>query len=157
MFRHETGPQDRADTPTAAVGAGQAARQDLEGNKQRGAAMTTFILDTLAYADTLKAGGFSPQQAETQSRALAEILDRQMATKAEITDHENHLRRAIRELELRLDARIRETKLELDARLSETNARIAETKADLTRWVIGAGVLQTTIIIGVLLKVAKLV
>jgi hypothetical protein len=38
--------------------------------------MTTFILDTLAYADTLKAGGYSAQQAETQARALAEILDR---------------------------------------------------------------------------------
>ena len=95
--------------------------------------MTTFILDTLAYADTPKAGGFSPQQAETQSRALAEILDRQMATKAEITEHENHLRRDIRKAELRLDARIREMKLELEAKLSETNARIAETKADLIR------------------------
>ena len=118
--------------------------------------MTTFILDTLAYSDTLKAGGFSPQQAETQSRALAEILDRQMTTKAEITEHENNLRRDIREVELRLDARIRETKLELEAKLSETNARIAEAKADLTRWVIGAGVLQTTVIVGVLMKVAKL-
>jgi len=31
-----------------------------------------------------------------------------------------------------------------------------ETKADLTRWVVGAGILQTSLIIGVLLKVAKL-
>ena len=33
--------------------------------------MTTFILDTLAYADTIEAGEFSAQQAETQARALA--------------------------------------------------------------------------------------
>ena len=112
--------------------------------------MSSFILDTLAYADTLKAGGFSPQQAETQSRALAEILDRQMTTKAEIAEHENNLRRDIHETELRLDARIRETELKLEAKL-------ADTKADLTRWVIGAGVLQTTVIIGVLMKVAKLI
>jgi len=112
--------------------------------------MTTFILDTLAYTDTLKAGGFSPQQAETQSRALAEILDRQMATKAEMAEHENNLRRDLREVELRLDARIREIELKLETKL-------AETKADLTRWVIGAGFLQTTIVVGVLLKVAKLV
>jgi hypothetical protein len=101
--------------------------------------MTTFILDTLAYADTLKAGGFSPQQAETQARALAEILDRQMATKAEAAEHENNLQHAIEVLRL------------------EMKRDIAETKADLTRWVIGAGVLQTTVIIGVLLKIAKLV
>ncbi len=112
--------------------------------------MATFILDTLAYSDTLKAGGFSEQQAATQARALAEILDRQMTTKAEIAEHESNLRRDLREVELRLDARIRETKLELEAKMSET-------KADLTRWVIGAGVLQTTIVVGVLLKVAKLV
>ena len=55
----------------------------------------------------------------------------------------------LRESELRLDARIRESELRLDARL-------AETKADLTRWVVGAGILQTSLIIGVLLKVAKL-
>ncbi len=107
--------------------------------------MTTFILDTLAYSETLKAGGFSEQQAATQARALAEILDRQMATKAEINEHENNLRRDIRESELRLEAK-----------LAETNTRIAEVKADLTRWVIGAGFLQTTIVVAVLMKVAKL-
>ena len=101
--------------------------------------MASFILDTLAYADTLKAGGFSPQQAETQARALAENLDRQMATKAEVAEHENNLQHAIEVLRL------------------EMKRDIAETKADLTRWVIGAGVLQTTIVVGVLLKVAKLV
>jgi len=101
--------------------------------------MASFILDTLAYADTLKAGGFSPQQAETQARALAEILDRQMSTKAEVAEHENNLQHAIEVLRL------------------EMKRDIAETKDDLTRWVIGAGVLQTTIVVGVLLKVAKLV
>ncbi|WP_295583299.1 hypothetical protein [uncultured Lamprocystis sp.] len=57
--------------------------------------MTSFILDTLAYSETLKAGGFSEQQAVTQARALAEILDRQMATKAEVAEHENALRRKL--------------------------------------------------------------
>jgi hypothetical protein len=108
--------------------------------------VTTFILDTLAYSETLRAGGFSEQQAATQARALAEILDRQMATKAEVAEHENNLQHAIEVL-----------RLELKRDLAETNTRIAETKADLTRWVIGVGFLQTTIIIGVLLKVAKLV
>ena len=39
---------------------------------------------------------------------------------------------------------------------ADTGRLIAETKADLTRWIIGAGFLQTTLIIGVLLKLAKL-
>ena len=73
-----------------------------------------------------------------------------MATKAEVAEHENNLRRDIRETELRLDARIREAELKLEAKL-------ADTKSDLTRWVIGAGILQTSVIVCVLLKVAKLV
>ncbi len=101
--------------------------------------MTTFILDTLAYTETLRAGGFSEQQAVTQARALAEILDRQMATKAEMDAHENNLRRDIELLRM------------------EMKRDIAEAKAELTRWIIGAGVLQTTVIIGVLMKVAKLI
>ncbi len=51
--------------------------------------------------------------------------------------HDNDLRYALRENELHLEA------------------RIAEAKADLTRWVVGAGILQTSLIIGVLLKVTK--
>ena len=101
--------------------------------------MATFILDTLEYATKLKAAGFSEQQAEGQARALADILDKQMATKAEVVEHESSLKRDIREVELRLEA------------------KIAETKADLTRWIVGAGILQTSLIIGVLLKVAKLI
>ena len=108
--------------------------------------MTTFILDTLAYSETLKAGGFSEQQATTQARALAEILDRQMATKAEVETHENNLRRDIELL-----------RMEMKRDIADTNTRIAESKAELTRWVIGAGLLQTTVIIAVLMKVAKLI
>jgi len=119
--------------------------------------MTTFVLDTLAYSETLKAGGFSEQQAATQARALAEILDRQMATKAEATEHESALRRDIEALRVELKRDIRESELSVEAKIAETNTRIAETKADLTRWVIGVGFLQTTVIIGVLLKVAKLI
>jgi hypothetical protein len=55
--------------------------------------MSTIVLDTLEYASKLKAGGFNEQQAETQARALAEVLERQMATKAEVSEHENLLRR----------------------------------------------------------------
>lgn len=115
--------------------------------------MATIVLDTLEYATKLKTGGFSEQQAETQARALADVLEKQMATKAEVVEHENILRRDIAELKRDL----RETELRMEARLAETNVKIAETKADLTRWVIGAGVLQTTVILGVLMKIAKLI
>ena len=108
--------------------------------------MTTFVLDTLAYAETLKAGGFNEQQAATQARALAEIIDRQMSTKAEVEAHENNLRRDIEAL-----------RLEMKRDIAETNARIAESKAELIRWVVGAGFLETTLIIGALMKMGGMV
>lgn len=45
---------------------------------------------------------------------------------------------------------LRELELKLDA-------KIAETKSELIRWVVAAGFVQTTVITGVLLKVAHLV
>ena len=119
--------------------------------------MTTFVLDTLAYAETLKSGGFSEQQAATQARALAEIIDKQMATKAEVEAHENSLRRDIEGVRVELKRDIEMLRLEVKRDIAETNVRIAEAKAELTRWVIGAGLLQTTVIVGVLMKVAKLI
>lgn len=80
-----------------------------------------------------------------------------MATKAEIAEHENVLRRDVQALDRRLETRIREAKLKLETRIAETHARIAETRADLTRWVIGAGLLQATVFVGVLLKVARVI
>ena len=112
--------------------------------------MTTFVLDTLAYAETLKAGGFNEQQAATQARALAEIIDRQMATKAEVETHENNLRRDIEALRL-------EVKRDIETLRLEMKRDIAESKAELIRWVVGAGFLQTTLIIGALMKMSGMV
>ncbi len=78
--------------------------------------MATIVLDTLEYATRLKTGGFSEQQAEAQARALADVLEKQMATKAEVVEHENGLRRDIAELKRDL----RETERRMEARLAET-------------------------------------
>jgi len=133
--------------------------------------MTTFVLDTLNYANMLKAGGYTEQQAETSARALADVLDKQTVNKAEVIQHEDNLRRDIEVLRvelkhdlevLRFEAKrdLRETELKLEGRIKEVEltltARLAETKAELTRWVVGVGILQTTVIITVLMRVAKM-
>jgi hypothetical protein len=69
-----------------------------------------------------------------------------MATKSEMEAHENNLRRDIEAL-----------RLDMKRDIAETQVKIAEATSELTRWVIGAGLLQTTVIIGVLMKVAKLI
>ncbi len=109
--------------------------------------MTTITFDTLKFVRTLKEAGVPERQAEAISEAVRS---------AQI-ESEPIIRPDLRELELRLDARIRELELKMEVRFADTHARIAEARADLTRWVIGAGLLQTTVIVGVLMKVAKLI
>jgi hypothetical protein len=49
--------------------------------------MNTITFDTLKYANTLKAAGVAPQQAEAQASALSEVLEvnmRELATKGDL-------------------------------------------------------------------------
>ena len=50
--------------------------------------MTAITFDTLAFADALKKGGFTPQQAEAQARAQSELfanlVNEKLATKDDI-------------------------------------------------------------------------
>jgi hypothetical protein len=56
-----------------------------------------------------------------------------------------------------LDTRIKETELKIEFVRSDLKRDIAETKAELIRWVVGMGVLQSTLLIGALMKIAKLI
>ena len=111
--------------------------------------MSTIILDTLEFATKLKAGGFTEQQAETQARAIAEIVEKQLATRQDVEAWEADLKRDIQESENRLEVRIKELEISLrkdiEVLRAEVKRDIAETKAELIRWVVGVGVLQLTI------------
>ncbi|WAR45747.1 hypothetical protein [Methylomonas rapida] len=64
-----------------------------------------------------------------------------------------NVRLEIRETESRLQHEIGQVRLEVKA----VEIKLAETKAELVRWVVAVGLLQTTLIIGVLLKIAHLI
>lgn len=68
--------------------------------------------------------------AEEQAR----LIEDKLATKNDLIELESHLRRDIKELELKQDV------------------RLAETKAELIRWVVGVGLLQTALIAALLIK-----
>ncbi|MCX7086969.1 MAG: DUF1640 domain-containing protein [Methylococcales bacterium] len=129
--------------------------------------MAAILFDTLAFASELKHGGFTEQQAETQARAIAGIVEKQLNTKHKIQEHESRvevqileLKRDIREIEssLKHDMRAIESSLKHDIELlrAETKRDIADTKAELVRWVVGVGLLQTSLIIGALMKMSHL-
>jgi hypothetical protein len=134
--------------------------------------MSAIILDTLEFAAKLKTGGFTEQQAETQARAFAEVVEKQLVTRRDIDEHESNLRRDIEMLRVDLKRDIEalrsdtkrdiealrsDTKRDIEVLRAEVKKDIAHAKAELIRWVVAVGFLQSALIIGVLARVAKLI
>ena len=116
--------------------------------------MNTIPFDTLKIANRLKAVGFTDEQAAAITDIQREVSEETLQQAV----HDFHLddvatKRDIRELELKIEI----IKAEMKRDIETVRKEISETKADLTRWIIGAGFLQTTLIIGALLKIAKLI
>ena len=118
------------------------------------------------------------QARETELRLIHEIEKTRHETKAlegrlslEIKDVEARLTLEIKDVEARLTLEIEKVRQEIkdvEARLTleiekvrreirGQEVKIAEARAELVRWVVGVGILQTTLLTGVLLKVAHLI
>lgn len=108
--------------------------------------MPVIPFDTHEFIKELKSAGFSEEQAEAitrlQKAAVSTTLEQakhdfeldDVATKRDLKELETSLKRDIKELELKQDV------------------KLAETKSELIRWVVGVGLLQTTLIAALLLK-----
>jgi len=99
---------------------------------------------------------------KTPARIIAEAIGqledrypqlREVATQPQLRETELRLQKEIKEVEARLSKEIHL----LDLKIAENMTKIAETKAELVRWVVGVGLLQTTLISGILLRVAHLI
>ena len=49
------------------------------------------------------------------------------------------------------------TKQDMELLRTELKKDLAETKVELIRWVVGVGILQTTLIVGILARLAKVI
>ena len=126
----------------------------------------------------LKEVATQPQLRETELRLQKEIKEVEANLLKEIKEIEANLQKdiqqtrlEIKEVEANLQKDIQQTRLEikevearllkeihlLDLKIAENTSKIAETKAELVRWVVGVGLLQTTLLTGVLLRVAHLI
>ncbi len=93
--------------------------------------MATMTFDTHKFIKTLEASGIPEKQAEALAMAQQESLQaafdyRDLATKGDV-----------KESELRLDA------------------RLAEAKAEIIKWVVGLIFMQTGVIVALMLRLAK--
>jgi len=92
--------------------------------------MTSLVFDRLSYVKKLtEDGSFTPEQAEHAADALKSAFDEFIESR--FTDIAS--KRDIKDLEVKL----------------------AETRADLIRWVVGVGFLQITLITALLLKLVS--
>ncbi len=95
--------------------------------------MTTLAFDTYAFIRKLKDSGITEEQARAQVEALSLALEQ---FQSELHLSESATKQDIREGELKLEL------------------KMAETKAELVRWIVGAGFLQTALIAALLIKLS---
>lgn len=96
--------------------------------------MATLAFDTHVFVKKLRSVGFTEEQAEVFAEEQAKLIEDKLATKSDLHELETNLRRDIREMELKQEA------------------RAAENKAELIRWVVGVGMLQVSLIAALLLR-----
>lgn len=100
--------------------------------------MTTISFDTLQFVQRLRKAGINEDEAEAIAEAVRDVQDSaDVATKYDLALVQQDI------AALRKDVAVIEAKLEV---------KIAETKGELIRWVVGVGMLQTAMIAGLLMK-----
>ena len=109
--------------------------------------MNTITFDTHEFIKALKNVGFNEEQAE----AITNLQKATISTTLQQAKHDYQLddlatKRDLKELEFRLEVRIKDTEL-----------KIVESKAELIRWVVGVGLLQTALISALLIKLSAVV
>lgn len=106
--------------------------------------MTTLTFDTHEFVKKLKDVGFSEEQAE----AITSLQKTTSSNTLEQARHDYDLDNLATKRDLR------EIELKIELVRSELKRDIAETKAELIRWVVGVGLLQTVLITALLLKLS---
>ncbi len=93
--------------------------------------MSTITFDTLKFANRLKEAGIKEKEAEAIVGIVQEAQDgAELATKRDL----------------------QQVKSELEIKMSEIEVKMSENKTELVKWVVTIGVLQTSIIAALVMK-----
>jgi hypothetical protein len=113
--------------------------------------MTEMRFDTPKMVERLEEAGVPSEQARAHASVLvdvvsaaeASIMDR-AATKQAVEHELNQIKIALERFEARVEVRF-----------AGVDARLAELKTDLFRWVVSVGILQTALIAALVLKLTS--
>jgi cell shape-determining protein MreC len=103
--------------------------------------MPVATFDTLKFANTLKAAGVPPQQAEAEAAAFAEVIQlnfKELVSKDDLKQTEKDVRQEMKDVEQRLTAR-------LDVMTADNRAYQAALRGEmlLLKWMLGVSVTLT--------------
>ncbi len=141
--------------------------------------MTITVLDTHEIVKDLTAAGFTENQAEAVTRWVrksqdldlssfatkVDLLNGLASTKADLQGSlaatKAELQVSLAETKAELQGTLAETKAELQGSLAATRAELqvslAETKADLLKWMVGTIGIQTVVILGAVVALARVI
>ncbi len=117
--------------------------------------MSTLTIDTYALVSKLKEAGIPEQQAVAQIEIITKTIDAAIEQARHDYELDNLVtKRDLKELEVELRKLEVELRKDIEILRLETKRDIAESKAELIRWVVSVGVLQTVLISALVLKLA---
>jgi len=114
--------------------------------------MPALAFDTLAYARRMEAVGFSRDQAEAMAEEQAKLLDERLATKADLEALRLAVSGDIEGLKLTISKDIEVLRTSSKA---DIQTGLAETRADILKWMVGTIGVQTVVILGAVVALAR--
>jgi hypothetical protein len=127
--------------------------------------MNRIAIDTHEVVQELKAAGFTEAQAESVTRIVRRAQDvdiSALASKNDLATTKADLQLSLAELELKLakvqaelQRDLAKVQSELQRDLGDVKRDLANTRSELQKWIIGSTGLQTIVILGAVIALAR--
>jgi hypothetical protein len=98
--------------------------------------MAAVTFDKLSYSQTLRNGGFTPEQAETSAHALDMALRDSVATKADLEALKVEIERRIDKLDHRMDTSFAALDHKIDHSVALLRQEMSAQRNDLLKWIV---------------------
>jgi hypothetical protein len=127
----------------------------------------TILFDNHQYAKRLQDAGMPPALADIHAESTGEIMNELSALNTKIDHYAAETNAKIDMVQFKLDAKIDhvdtringkidQVDIKINGRIDQVEARleakIADSRAELIRWVVGVGILQSSLLSALLLK-----
>lgn len=117
--------------------------------------MMAIPFDTLKMMDRLEKAGVPPEQARVQTELMVEVISAEDSSISERFSAKQDVTSELVRMNFELTAFRQEIKTDVSNLRQEMLVQNANTKTEITRWVVTVGVLQIALIAGLVLKLVN--